>query len=209
MLPGNAAGNAVLNQALVGLALGGEELLEHGGDFPGLHLHLRATEQLLDLAAHEPGAGEALVGVLGQRSEDDVVDGLRDLCQAAGRRHPTLGDLLHDEQLIVRPEQPSTSEHLPQDDARLEHVGARVYRAPEALLRRQVRVLAFDRAGHRLGDPLLGPGDTEVDELHLTVVGDHDVLRVDVPVHDLKRRPVVSPGLVSVVEPGQNLLQDP
>ena len=50
--------------------------------------------------------------------------------------------------------------------------------------------------------------DAEVDDLHLTFVGDEDVLRGDVPMDDLERATVVVGELVGVMEAGEGVHHD-
>jgi hypothetical protein len=65
---------------------------------------------------------------------------------------------------------------LEQQDAAGEHVAAAIRRVAPGLLRRHVEVLALDDAG--LGAlAVVALGDAEVDQLHLTCLADHYVLR--------------------------------
>ena len=77
------------------------------------------------------------------------------------------------------------------------------------LLGRHVRELALERAGARL---LLHRverlGDAEVDQLHLPVVAEHDVLRRHVAMHDRLLRARLVGVLVRVAEAARRLARD-
>ena len=62
-------------------------------------------------------------------------------------------------------------------------------RSRARLLGRHVRDLALEHAGARLERRVHRLRDAEVDDLHLAVVGDEDVVRGHVAVDDAERRP--------------------
>ena len=68
------------------------------------------------------------------------------------------------------------------------------------LLGRHVADLPLEHAGFRVGEVQGGLGDPEVEELHLSLVGQEEVVGRDVAVDDVKRRGVVVGELVGVVQ---------
>ncbi len=93
--------------------------------------------------------------------------------------------------------QPPGGDHLGQHHAGGEDVGAGIQCLAPGLLRGHVRRGSRDRARFALRQTL---GDAEVHQHHPTRAGDHDVLRLDVPVHQA--------GLVDRFQAGQELRGD-
>ena len=98
---------------------------------------------------------------------------------------------------------------LGEHDAHRVDVGAAVRVHPGGLLRRHVRDLALEDTGLRLLGLVRRLGDAEIDDLHLAIVGEEHVLRVDVAVHDLERRAGVILQVVRVLERREDLADHP
>ncbi len=79
-------------------------------------------------------------------------------------------------------EQPLADRHLVEQDAEREDVRASIHRLRFGLLRSHVGELALDGAPVGIVKQAARPGHAEVDDLHLPVVGDQDVLGRHVPV---------------------------
>ena len=97
--------------------------------------------------------------------------------------------------LRLAEERASPGQHLVEDDAEGEDVGARVDEIADRLFRRHVARGADGRAGagqRHAGGGALGRrvvrladlGDPEIQHLHQVVVGDHDVARLQIAMHD-------------------------
>jgi hypothetical protein len=106
--------------------------------------------------------------------------------------------------VLVRPHA-AAREHLPEDHAGRVDVGAPVDGLAARLLGRHVRELAAQDPRARQVQRAGGLGDAEVDEFDRALVGDEDVVRADVAVHDPERPPVVVAQLVRVVQPRQHV----
>jgi hypothetical protein len=94
-------------------------------------------------------------------------------------------------------EQHLPGEHLVQDDGEREHVAATVHRLVLHLLGRHVRRLALHRA--ELGDgrlSVLDEGDAEIDDLHVAVEPEHQVVGADVAVDETEE---VAGGIADLV----------
>ena len=141
----------------------------------------------------------AFIAPLGERLFDDRVPHRRQGSVELRRWHRVLGqDFLRD-RMTAAGERPRAGEKLIQDHAAGKQVGAAVYRQPLVLLRRHVgRGADFGADLRQHGR--LDLGDAKVGHLDVTVVGDHDVGRFDVPVYHLIA--------VGVVERAQNFAHD-
>ncbi len=117
------------------------------------------------------------------------------------RGRPFERELAHD--LEVRSGAPhALPRHaLEEHRAHAEQVAAPIELLAERLLRRHVRHLALDLAGARLVSARVEFGDAEIEDLHLAAVRDHDVVRTDVTVHDVKRQSSHVAQLVGGVQP--------
>ncbi len=140
---------------------------------------------------------EALLGVLLEAVADDPLEAGRDVLVGDGEiRRVFLQDRRHRVGRRVAVEGALAREHLVEDRAEGEDVAARVGGPAADLLGRHVAERAHDDAGLRGGGrgreigglaPLLGVrqlGEAEVEDLHPAVVGDEEVLGLQVPVDD-------------------------
>ncbi len=130
----------------------------------------------------------------------EVLGQIRD--QPGGRRHPAVHVLVRDLHRRRATVGLLAGEHLVQHDAGGVHVGPGVGDAALDLLGREIGDRADDDAGrraarHRRRDR---PGQPEVRDLDAAVLGDQDVLGLDVAVHE--------PGLVRAGERAEDLLED-
>jgi hypothetical protein len=97
------------------------------------------------------------------------------------------------------------ADHLVEHRAQREEVAAAVERPSAGLLRAHVRRLAADAPNPCVGglfvlEGVLGLGDAEVGDLHLSFPGEQDVLRGDVAVHDSQRARLLVAAAVRVIE---------
>ena len=124
--------------------------------------------------------------VLGHGLEDDRFERRRDLrIELAGCRRIIPDVLGCDGHGRLPEERGSAGHHFEEDDAHRVDVTARIDSEPFRLFGRKVGRGSHHRTGLR--EALFGvhgPGDAEVGHLHLAVVGDEDVARLDVPVDD-------------------------
>ena len=79
----------------------------------------------------------------------------------------------------------ASGEHLVEHDAGAVDVGGGRHRLPARLLGRHVPRRADDRGGAAVGAALGQPGDPEIADLDPASIGDEDVGRLDVTVHDV------------------------
>ncbi len=133
----------------------------------------------------------AVLRVLGEGAEDDLVELRRDLRPQARRRLGQVVDVLHgDLDRRVARERHLAGEHLVENDAGRVEVGRRGHRRPARLLRREVLRGAHDRAGlgHLRGalarDAEVGHLQPRLVRLHLLICRDEHVVRLDVAVDD-------------------------
>ena len=172
-----------------------------------LTLDLGVVERL-----HERGGGrEPVVARLLHRLQHRLLERQREIdggvhvADPRGGVREVHGD---DLDLVLRLERPPARQHLVEDHAGGVDVGAGVDRLAERLLGREVLGRAEDDAGlgQRLPAALgLGHlGDAEVEDLdHVALavaLDQHDVLRLEIAVHDA--------GRVRVVEPAEDLALD-
>ena len=122
--------------------------------------------------------------VLGHRLEHDLVHGVGHARHQLGRLDRHLVDVLErDRHGAVALERDGAGQHLVEADADRVEVRTLVDRIALGLLGREVLGGAEDRAGLR-HPGIAGARDAEVHDLDGPVAVDHDVLRLDVAVHD-------------------------
>ncbi len=168
------------------------------------------SEPVLERVAELLRGLEAIRRLLRERAHGDRIELRVDLREDARRcRHRIVHQLTEGADRVVAVEQGPPSEQLPEDDPHREEVRAPVDRLARRLLGRHVRDLP-------LQDPDLGlvPRDDrlcdpEIDELHLAVVADEDVVGANVAMDDLEWRPVVVAQSVGVSEAVASVGDDP
>ena len=133
----------------------------------------------------------AVLRVLGQGAQDDLVELRRYLRPQARGRLRQLVHVLHgDLDRRVAGERHLAGQHLVEHDAGRVEVGGGRHRRAARLLGREVLRGAHDRAGlgHLRGavprDPEVGHLQPRLVRLHLLVGGDEDVVRLDVAMDD-------------------------
>jgi hypothetical protein len=162
-------------------------------------------QPLLEVQPQGLGVGVAEGRILSQGPHDHLLQAGRQGWVAGRRPRDRLaGDPIEDHQIRLVLKEPRPGAELEQQDAQGEHIGAGVDRVPQTLLRAQVAELALDdpRVGAIGGGGLRDP---EVDDLQRAFVGDQQVLRRDVPVHQAEGPSVRSTQLVGVVQPGSGI----
>ena len=165
--------------------------LQHAGGVAGrlldppVEVAGQAAEHLGDLGVELVGVDRAARGVVGGRVGDQGVHLRRHPGDDAGRgRHGLVHVLVGDGERGVAPVRQLPGDQLVQHDARGVHVRAGVGGAGQHLLGRQVADRADDHAGLGHLARGLGPGEAEVGDLDLAVLGDQHVLGLDVAVHE-------------------------
>jgi hypothetical protein len=151
--------------------------------------------------AHGAGVRRPLARRLREQPEDERIEPGRDGRVQPRRCHRSRVDVLRDDRDGVVPhERWPAGQHLVQHGAEGVEVGPRVSETPERLLGRHVR----DRADHR---PLAGESRTiechsqaEVGDLHLSVLAEEHVPRLEIAVDDA--------ALVRVLEPPADLVSE-
>ncbi len=140
---------------------------------------------LLDRIEERRRIRESLAGGAPGRPAHEGVDLGRDPLPERGRCWHVLVDMLvGDLHRGARRVRDLAGHQLEEHDPRAVDVRAGVRAIVLDLLRRQVGHRAEQQAlAAALLGPLDGPGQTEVGDLHPAVVGDQDVLRLDVAVH--------------------------
>ena len=148
---------------------------------------------------------EAIGGGLRETAIDQVRYPVRDGVVDVGQAGDAPGqDALDRADGAVGLERPAAGEHLVEDDAQREEVGAAVGALAPQLFRRHVAHRAHQGGGpSRLRPPrqrAVQRGQAEVEDLHPAVDADEDVLRLEIAVHDAAG--------VSGGEPSGNLERD-
>jgi len=151
----------------------------------------------------------AIARVACERAQDDLLEPLGNAGVERARRSD-LGraDLLQHRDVAVAGEELLPAEHLPEKDAGGEDVAAVIDGVALHLLGAHVAELALEDARLRLREAALRLGDAEVDELHVSVEGDEDVLRRDVAMDDAERHAVAVALAVRVIERLANAGED-
>ena len=193
----------VIRDPTRGLEQLGEDLGHVPREVNGAGLRALLDEPLLEIDLHLLGGLVAVLGLGGQRLHDDALE----LCgeATAHRRRGRdlgLGDHADRVVIILPTEQARADRDLVEHDPQGEDVRALVELAaiPDDLLGAHVRELPLELAGLGVGEALLGLRDPEVTDLHAPVHRDQDVLRRDIPVHDVERLPGAVPASVRVVQ---------
>jgi hypothetical protein len=161
----------------------------------------RERHGAFDRDGHLLRALKAIVRAEYQPPLDDPLDRFRKGSVDAPKTRSFASEhLAHDGCLILRVEQLSARQRLPEHDTHSVDVGAAVHGAAADLLGRHVLQLALEL-------PILGRvksdrglRDTEVQDARDAVDPDHDVLRRDVAVDDAQRSTGFADGLVGGVE---------
>ena len=115
-------------------------------------------------------------------------------------------DELHDVVVVV--EALFTGEQLEQHQRERVEIAARVDAPLVRLLRRHVLRLPLHHPDLRLGRPAHRLGDPEVEDLHVALVGQQDVVGREIAMHELQRPPRFVLGAVRVLEPEQHVDRD-
>jgi hypothetical protein len=147
----------------------------------------RRVHERLQVVVQVHRGAVAVFGVLREGLEHDGLELVGDLSVVARGRHDLdVADLLQGGEIRLADEQPLHGEQLVQADAHGEHVAAAVDLQASHLLGGHVPELALEDPRLGLRALARGLGDAEVDELHVAVVRDEDVLRRHVAVHQLE-----------------------
>jgi hypothetical protein len=165
-----------------------------------------------DAVAELARALPALLDRLLERLADDV--GEAGLEVGAVLLEPRQLGVAHHQQhveLVGGGEQPAPGQHLGEDDADREQVGALIEGLLDDLLGRHVTVLALERAGLALVGALRieRPGDAEIDQLDVAAHRQQHVGGRDVAVDDAERLARLVGEAVGVVERVEDLVDDP
>lgn len=155
-----------------------------------------------DRRAHLVGGLVAIVGVEGERGDDDGLELGRIIGDPVrGRRDVAMHDPLDALEFGGCVEGAVLRGELVGEHAEREDIGAAIDGVAARLLGSHVAGFAFNEAGARLGHARGGFGDAEIDQLDRAVVGDEDVGGRDIAVNDVERRAIGAAAFVRVVEP--------
>ena len=167
---------------LVGRRGGALRGMPGGGD-----AELRQSElvdDLVKLGTHLRGVAETVVRVTRGGPGDELIELRRDAVDhRAGRRYVAVEAGMSDRQRAVAPERGCAGQQFEGHDAQGVDVAARSGGGADDLFGGEVGGRAEDHAGGR--DARLGdrPHQSEVDQFHLTVIGDQHVLGFEVAMH--------------------------
>jgi hypothetical protein len=148
----------------------------------------QVAEHRAHLGQERAGVERAGGGVAAGGAQDEVVDGGRDARHDGARRRDVLVHVpVGDRQRAVGLVRRRPGQQLPEHDAGGVDVGARVGAAVDDLLGGEVGDGAEQQAGGGgEGGGLDGAGQPEVGDLDPAVVGDQQVLGLDVAVHQAR-----------------------
>ena len=151
----------------------------------GDHRQPEIDPDVVQLGEHGAGVQRAAGRFAAGRPLHQLVELAGDAGQPAGRgRHVGVDVLVGHRHRAVADVGGGSGEQLEEDHAGGVHVGAGIGGASRDLLRRAVGHGAHHQAGAgAAGIGLHRPGQAEVGHLHHAVVGQQDVLRLHVPVH--------------------------
>ena len=141
--------------------------------------------QLLQAGDHLRGRARTALGVLGQQLEGQALGLLRHRAALGERRRLLVADGLEQGQVVAATERRPAGQHLVEDATQRPEVAALVDLHAAGLLGRHVGDGADCRA--RIGEPARRAGqlgEAEVEDLHLAVLGQHEVRRLDVAMDD-------------------------
>ncbi len=182
--------------------------MHEGRDLGLRHRQQGVVEAGREVHGEVEGARVAVVGIDLEAAVEHRPQRPGDRLEAAAVELP-LADVEQHRHLVGSRAEGLHEQHLGEDDAEREEVGAPVDLLGVSRLGAQVADLALDDAVLRVLLAVARTGDPEVGELHLAVVGDQDVARADVAVDDLLRLAVGRAELVREVEAGADLEHDP
>ncbi len=153
-------------------------------------------DELHEVRRGEARALESLVRVVLRQLRDDRVELGRGAARRSDAGHPHVARRgLVEVPLGVAGEEASPRAELPEHDAQGEEIDAPVADLLACHFGGHVAGLGEDHAGDGAALPVETPRGAEVDELDLSRVAHHHVLRGEVAVHDAERR-AVDPGSV-------------
>jgi hypothetical protein len=187
-----------------------EDVVGKKGKFIGAALPAPEEEKMGQSLSQLCSALVAVCGGAFQATHHNGVQGLGDVVPfVAGGGDGFLGDHLHDVVFDLGVKQALAGDHLPHHDAEGEDVGSAVEALAPDLLRRHVVELALEQS--RIGGNAApgGVGDAKVEKLHPAVVAEKDVLRTDIPMHEIQRLSLPVGRLVDVGEAVGYLDGDP
>ena len=187
----------------------GEGVLEDLREEVGAELERFTICETLQRVCEVGAGGKALIGRLGEGTEEDVSECDGDIAEPGellGDAH--VADLEHDIEVAGSLEEAAHGEEFEEDDAGREEVGAEVDLLSCDLLGAHVAHLPL--VGSALGEVALEArlGDAEVGDLHEALVGEEDVGGGDVAMDDGERLTDGAGGVVGKVEAAEDLNGD-
>jgi hypothetical protein len=192
-------------------SFGRDELRDVHRDFAAASFFAARARRLLQGVRHVRGGREAIPGIPLEGAGRDIGDGLRYVGREGARigyrECPHAVECLH---RVLATEESCAGEGLPQYDSGREHVASSIRRLALDDLGRKVAVLAFDLSHLGLvGQTTQRLGDAEVGEPRDPVEADEDILRRDVTMDEVEGMASVVAELVSGVEPGESVPENP
>jgi len=188
------------------LDLLGEENLQVLGHAAAGRTQVEPENALLDIRLHVGARLVPVFGILGEGLGDDVVQLLgKPALQRPERGELGLPHLRKDLEGVVSLEHAAARDQFIQENPGGEDVGPEVDHLSRRLFGRHVGDFSLDHP--HLGDRALAGrlGDPEIDDLHIPLVGEEDVLGRDVPMDDVQGFSLEVLQLVRVIEPGAHL----
>lgn len=150
-------------------------------------LLLVGDEEVLEIFLEFGGELIAIFDVLGESAHDDVFEGFGDVAVVVGGWDDLdVADLLEGGEFVGADKEALAGEHLVEQDASAEDIGASVDGFAHDLLGGHVAELSFEDAGFGVAAFGGGFGDPKVDDLHLAFVGEDDILGGDIAVNDIE-----------------------
>ena len=168
---------------------------------------LRTNASSSDL--HLRRARVTVLRLHGGRLEDDPLEAGVDVRVRVTRpRDAPRDERVQDLQIVERAPHPGARRRLPEHHPHGEHVGPPIDRLAGGLLRGHEGDLPLEHAAPRVVRRAERLRDAEVDHLDLPVVGQEEVVRAHVPVHEVHRRPVELRRVVGVLQALEHLPED-